>query len=841
MRKFHLLLVCLALGLFCGVVLAQEEEEEEMQEHIDSGERVIEIDVEATPIVTEPGETTYTEEAIDNTPTGEGTLADLIKLNPNVDFSRESDLSAGSASLRPDEISIHGQEFYQNLFLIDGADTTNDINPADASDIWSTPSLVGPHGGSSPQGYYINVELLESVEVYDSNIPVEYGGFTGGVVKSELKSYKGENNFSFKYGLQRDEWEEYHLSEEDISSADRWRGVYTPDYEKANYDLSLQYGLADGMGITLGITSRHSSFAQQFEDDTDTIQMIDYEDQIQNIVGKLNTKFLGHDLDLSFRSTTRSHDGLTSTNYTGMFVKEHKGMGGSAKWTRKGAGNEFNLLFSFDTLADVLDSDSSFFSHNEYLENSGQSRYEGAFGDSEQQQTRWSFKPSWNLNTREGGTLFNSHELSFGGEFRMTNSFYKRQEDIVFENYFCVRDMGREGCQDQDGDGVSSAGDQYLFANSFYYAGEVEVSYEELSGYIQDIVSIGDNHNSATPIILTLGLRLDWESYLENVNLSPRISATRTIAGGEVTFGISRYYGRSFLRYELNDAIYGWRETFIHLARPRGRAGEEVPCSNTRFVNCTHRTIEDRSGISDLDTPYSNEWMIGWSSSIWDIDTSIQYVNRQSKDGVSRQRDEDGNYFYTNDGESSTHSISTSFANSALVEFGPSRTKLSFSLGFRDRTSNNQDDGGYDDIIDPDLVYYDGKLITYDELPAWDYNVPFTLNFFTVTEIPVWGLSITNFLNHRSGGTIARDSRENYTDPNTGVEHDIFEDFDFDDLVTIDSKINWTGRISDRFQLFAKFEIHNLFDQIVDQSRFDSRKRYTQGRRFWIEVGINYR
>ncbi|MYF52319.1 MAG: hypothetical protein F4166_00580 [Gammaproteobacteria bacterium] len=132
-------------------------------------------------------------------------------------------------------------------------------------------------------------------------------------------------------------------------------------------------------------------------------------------------------------------------------------------------------------------------------------------------------------------------------------------------------------------------------------------------------------------------------------------------------------------------------------------------------------------------------------------------------------------------------------------------------------------------------------MITYDELPAWDYNVPFTLNFFTVTEIPVWGLSITNFLNHRSGGTIARDSREDYTDPNTGVDHDIYEDFDFDDLVTIDSKINWTGRINDRFQLFAKFEIHNLFDQIVDQSRFDSRKRYTQGRRFWIEVGINYR
>ena len=832
MKSLHVLVASLVIGSLSGVVIAQDEEEQE-----DS--RVIEIEVEATPIVTEPGETTYTEEAIENTPTGEGTLADLLRLNPNVDFSRESDLAAGSASLRPDEISIHGQEFYQNLFIIDGADTSNDINPADSADIWSTPSLVAPHGGSSPQGYYINVELLDSVQVYDSNIPVEYGGFTGGVVKSELKSYKGDNMFMFKYGLQRDEWESYHLSEDDISTADRYRGVYTPDYEKANYDLSLQYGIADNLGLTLGITNRQSTFAQEFEDDTDTIRMIDYEDQIQNIIGKLNTTFLDEDLELSFRSTTRSHDGLTSTNYTGRFVQEHSGFGGSAKWTRDGAGKEFKVVLSFDQLSDILDSDSSLFTHNEYLENSGQSRYDGAFGDSEQQQTRWSVKPSWTLDAFEGSGILSSHQFSFGGEFRMTNSFYKRPEDITFENYFCVRDNGREGCQDQDGDGVSSAGDQYLFALSYYYAGEVDVSYEELSGYIQDVITIGDDEATATT--LTLGLRTDWESYLENFNLSPRASASRPLAGGDITVGLSRYYGRSFLRYELNDAIYGWREIFLHLARPRGRAGEEIPCSNTAFMDCTHRTFADRSGVSELDTPFSNEFMIGWSSSGWNIDTSVQYVNRQSRDGVSRQRDEDGNYFYTNEGESSTHSISTAFTNSTLVEVGPSRTKISFSLGYRDRTSNSQDDDGYDDIIDPELIYYDGELVTLDELPAWDYNVPFTLNFFAVTEIPVWGISITNYLNHRSGGTIARDSREDYTDPDTGLDHDIYADFDFDDLVTVDTKIDWRGRISDRLQLFAKFEIHNLFDQIVDQSQFDTRKRYTQGRRFWIEVGISFR
>ena len=81
-----------------------------------------------------------------------------------------------SAVLRPAEISIHGQPFYQNAFLIDGMDATNDLNPADAEDIWSTPSLVQPHGGSSPQGYYVDTNLLESIVVYDSNVPAEFGG-----------------------------------------------------------------------------------------------------------------------------------------------------------------------------------------------------------------------------------------------------------------------------------------------------------------------------------------------------------------------------------------------------------------------------------------------------------------------------------------------------------------------------------------------------------------------------------------------------------------------------------------------------------------------------------------
>ena len=836
------LTIGVVLTVMCGTLVSQNDQADDETEDTNATEstRLIEIDVEATPIEVTPGETTYSEETIQKSPTGEGNLADLLRLNPNVDFSRESNLSAGTASLKPDEISIHGQEFYQNLFLIDGSDATNDLNPANSMDIWRTPSLVAPHGGSSPQGYYIDVDLLEKVEVYDSNIPVEYGGFTGGVVSADLKTYDGDDKISFKWGLQRDEWESFHVSEDDISTADRYSAVYTPDYEKSNYKLSFQWGWENDLGLTLGITNRHSTFAQQFEDDTDTIRLLDYEDNIQNVVGKFSLAIGGQQLAFSFRSTTRTHDGLTSTNYTGLFDKEHNGIGYTVSTTYSLGNGEMDAQFSFDQLSDILDSSTSYFNYHEHLESSGMSRYEGAFGDSEQQQTRWSFKPKWTRTLLETDGFLSSHQLVLGGEVKMTTSFYKRPEDILFENFWCVRDNGRDGCQDQDGDGLSSAGDEYLQSRSHWYAGEVDVSYEEVSAYFEDKFSIGDSTGDSA-INVTLGVRADWESYLENFNFSPRISATRQLFEGTIVSGLSRYYGRSFFRYELNDAIYGWREIFLNLTRPRGRAGEEVPCSDTDFVNCTHRTFDDRSGRSELDTPYSDEWMIGWSTTAFAIDTSLQYVSRESKKGVSRTRDEDRNYVYTNDGRSSTQSVSASFINSQPVLFGISETTASLSVSYKNSESNRQDDGGYDDELDQELIYYDGQLIPAEELPAWDYNVPFGVGFFTTTRFPVWDITWTNYFNHRQGGTIARDSRENYLDPNTGLSHDIYEDFEFDGLLTVNSKISWNGRISDRFSGFVNFEVNNLFDKVVDRSRFDTRHRFTQGRRFWIELGVDFR
>lgn len=821
-----------AIAIFAAISLAAQETDEAQDD--DTAEITVPITITAEQPEVKPGKTVYSETVIKELPTGPSHMSDLLRTNPAVDFSRDSGLSAGTATLRPAEISIHGQLFYQNLFTIDGVDTNNDLNPAAAQDVWSTPSLVAPIGGSSPQGYYIDVELLESVEVFDSNIPAEYGGFTGGVVNAKLKTAQGDDEMSVTYSMQRDEWEEFHLTEDDISSADKWRGVYTPDYEKSTLKFNMVRTLTNDMGITLGLSKRQSEFAQEYEDDADILNQIWHSDEIDSLLGRLTGDVAGFDAELSLRYTNRAHDGLTSTTYTGSFVKEHTGFGWTIEGERKLEKGILSLSLSSDRVSDTLDSESSYFTYHEHLENSGQSRFSGAFGDTNQRQSRTSFKPKFTMEPKQRGA--SAHTVTIGGELRSTSSFYERPEDIVFEQFYCVRDDGSNGCRDQDGDGVSSAGDEFQNRRAFYYAGKVDLDYSEIAAYVEDSVEFNRWD-------LTLGLRGDQNSYLDKFNISPRVSAAWHVNREEqhtLHLGVNRYYGRSFMRYELNDAIYGWRETYANLTRIRNRPGEEVPCSIPDFENCTHLTYDDRTGVSDLDTPYANEAMIGWTQPLDQVIMKLQFVNREARDGVSRSRDDDGRYFYDNNGRSSTRSVTAQWKDIEPIEWGSVLFRFDTGFSYRDTTSNRQDDSGYDEQLEVDLIYYHDQLIPASELPAWDYNIPVSLRGSTSAEFTRIGLTWSQVVNYRRGGTIAQDSREDWQDPATGIEYDIFEDFEFDDLITLDWKFNWTRSLTDRTDFFVRLQVHNVFDTLADSSRFDTRRRYNKGRRFWIEVGTKF-
>ncbi|MCW8356714.1 hypothetical protein N5P32_12745 [Marinomonas pontica] len=397
------------------------------------------------------------------------------------------------------------------------------------------------------------------------------------------------------------------------------------------------------------------------------------------------------------------------------------------------------------------------------------------------------------------------------GDLTHTNAFYSVDGDIIGNTYRCKVNYT-----------CSSYDEEVLSAKLVIAANKLEKNYESYGVYFQDVITKGN-------VETTLGVRVDQETLLNNVNVAPRANVEWNVFGDQSTRligGASRYYGRSFLKYEINQTLASWRTNTTYNYTTDG--------SVKKITTQTDKSLSDY----DLDTPYSDELMLAWAQRMGPVDAMLKLVNRESRDAVHKAKDEDGLYYYNNEGRSSTNSVSLSFDQRTPFTLLGTDTRLSFAVGWQESKSNSQSDAAYDEVLDEDPVFYKGKVIDISELPSWDYNIPFTVKLSSNTVIPAWHLHWSNFVNVKSGGTVAQDSKVN--DPDNGL--DIYEDKDFDDLVTVDSQIQWRPPIFSSSEGYLQVKVTNLFDDVVSTttSSISSTQSYTSGRKISMEVGMRF-
>ena len=759
-------------------------------------------------------------EEIEAMPTEGGNLTDLLRTNTAVNYSRDSSDSGSSASLRPDEISIHGQDYYQNAFMIDGVDTSSDFDPGSSGsgDTYSNPinpKKVSTLSGGSPQSYYVDVDAIGEVKVYDSNIPVEYGGFMGGVVDAKLKRYEGEDFIFIKYGLSKDAWEKFHVNfvDDGFNYGDSYDGSYTPKYKKQNYSITAIKGWNDKVSSTVTASRKTSRFKQSYISLSDDQQNeIYYNDSVDNLMGRVDVKASEKvDLGFSFKYSNRYYTGLTSTSFTAPFERFHEAYGLSTDMNYKFEDSEMKVTIGFDRSLDSLDSDSSINSTYLAIEKGGNLYYEGGFGDISQQQDKFTLNTKWVHDPIVFGST--EHAFTVGANLTHTNAFYSVDGDIVSDTYRCSQNYI---CNDYS--------EETLSQKTAYSANKLEKNYENYGVYFQDAIL---NGNWKT----TLGVRADRETLLDNVNISPRANVEWNVFGDDSTrliAGANRYYGRSFFKYEINQTIESWKTTTTYNYKTDGSVNKVT-------------VGEDKSLADfDLDTPYSDELMFGWVQRMGPVDATLKLVNRESRDAVRKTRDDDGKYFYTNEGESSTNSVSLSFEQRKPFTLLGSDTRLSFAVGWQESKSDSQSNEAYDQTFKEDPVFYKGKVIDISELPSWDYNIPFTVKLSSNTVIPAWHLKWSNFVNVKSGGTVALDSKVN--DLDNGL--DIYEDKDFDDLVTVDSQIQWRPSLFASSEGYLQIKVTNLFDQVASTNLKTTVSTktfsFTSGRKISMEVGMRF-
>ncbi len=273
------------LSLLSGPALAQQndtsadenqqknktETEEEQQGDSSSENGEDTILVRSTPTSQSMGTQIINAEQIKKMPTGNGSVPELLKNNPAVQFSNTANSSNTPGELAPENVSFHGEKFYNNNFMIDGLSNNSNINPGankgvlDGDPDGYNPTDL-PAGGT--QSFWINSELIESLEVFDSNVSAKYGDFTGGVVDAKLMDPKLDKaSGKISYRTSRDSWTSYHvdssISEEFYSGTNLY---YQPKFKKQFYSATFNQPLSDKAGFIFAYNRQQSDipYYQQY-------------------------------------------------------------------------------------------------------------------------------------------------------------------------------------------------------------------------------------------------------------------------------------------------------------------------------------------------------------------------------------------------------------------------------------------------------------------------------------------------------------------------------------------------------------------------------------------------
>jgi hypothetical protein len=338
--------------------------------------------------------------------------------------------------------------------------------------------------------------------------------------------------------------------------------------------------------------------------------------------------------------------------------------------------------------------------------------------------------------------------------------------------------------------------------------------------YFSDNIKIGDWD-------YYLGLRADYNSTLENLDFSPRTSVTWDVFSDDRTHliaGANRYYGRDFFRYEVNSQLRSWRSMYRY---------------NTDG-SLNRVTVYDDNSFYDyeLDTPYSDELVFGVVQRIGKVDATLKFVNRETRDMVTRTETAEGLDYYDNSGQSSTDTISLEFKTRQPFEIGETQTNAKFTISYQESKINVLSDVSYEDSISSEEVYYKGRVIYESQLPKMDFNIPFSIALSTETSFPEWRLIWANSIHVKAGGTIAQDTREDYSD--SSGNYDIYDDIDFDDLITLNTSFEWKPHLLDEVEGYLKVSINNVFDDYINRSTSTSTFSYSKGRSTSLEVGMRF-
>ncbi|EKT55389.1 secretin and TonB N-terminal domain-containing protein [Providencia burhodogranariea] len=784
-----------------------------------------------------------TSEEIRQRNTGDGNITDLMKTNPAVQFANNDSNSMNQGEIKPSRVSIHGSSSYQNAYRLDGVSFNNDFDPAD-SGLGETATRLS----SSDQGIYIDSRLIDSMTVYDNNIPVEFGGFTGGTVEVNSRRWQGENSAHAYYRLTRSGWNNlFHDSSQGIDTTKNETSNparFQNRYDKNDFGGWFELGLSENSGIVFSASRRSSTIPMTVTGgdsaiigENNQLELIDFPYGEKKQRRTSDNYFLKYSIDLSEKSSLdlsanyASYDSrlFSASVMNSGYDSTHDGLGFTAVFKHQLDLGQLEITANTQDLKDDRKDDQKYALTVRAWDDKWNTveLNSGGLGDLTSKQKSHGLKTVMRFNSAEDGLGF-THQPTLGAEVNYTKGTYQRDND-----YFRYTYSGNI-----DKNNMYSG---YLSNITRFQAGTYSADYTNYALFLDDNIQYGK-------LTLRPGVRLDRDNFVDRTNIAPRLSGNYDVFGNgktQIIAGANRYYGRSMLTY----ALYGAQNGGMQLCNAwwEGDACSMDPNKND------WDNKKDYEGLESLKTPYNDELTLALQQEILSTTWRLQYVHREGYDEVrtrtkydTRDADKRSIRTFDNGGRSSHDTVTLSVNNSQPWEWAEATHVMSASLTWQQSESNTPKDAGYNSFdpankVNLNKVSYNGKIIDASKLPSTSFNSPFKVNVELTSVWDDYDLTWYNRLQWWG----ARDQAVRYEnaydfDPEYGQVRKYTKQH-FASKYTWDTRLGWKPDFAYGFGFSV--EVNNILNNknIADRFVFEDRvlKSYDPGRQFWLQVNYD--
>ena len=780
------------------------------------------------------GTSTFRRDSVEARAPGSGDVNEILKALPTVQFTSTQGRAtrAELQDLRPENISISGGATNENLFVLDGVGVNSrlDVSATNFADFDNV-------ANGSAQTVWMDSSLIGEVIVRDSNISAEYGQFTGGVVEIATRApgrvYGGEAY----YGMTSTDMTSFRVS-------DRARDALSvmpvkPDYDKRRYGFSVDLPVSERLRMLAAYNRSEARVTNYPSTNYVSLGNLSQRSVSDNFLLK-GEYDLASDLLLTGQVNyspyesefhpINSRDNLLESHGGGLTAKLGlEGRRGMANWAldlthawsdndRDGPAGTIMIPTSAIGFGDC---------------SLGSSCVMGSVGPLTQQQSDTGLKGRWEQQLGAGQLRAGFEYAHIEGEKARSQTVYSYLGGVASPTTACAID-----------EGMSCIPGVYAAARRNGYAAF------DASASLDSLGLWAEYNFDWAGFMIRAGARYDYETFLENHNVAPRLSVSRDLpwAGINLTVGANRYYGRSFLGYALRE---GMGVTRGYTRTPTLVNGQTVWSDN--WVLTSHSDTSRWSNIG-LDTPYSDEFSIALNGPVGWIggEYRIKGIIRESRDQFASSVAETSFYdtetgttarrstrTITNDGERSYEGLSLEYVR----DFGRNHTvSVSTNLSHTDATNISYFDVADETEFEGQLVYYQGavvpKLQALADNQLEDYANPFIINADWAAR---WfdGRLRTN-VNARW-----RDSFERVDDTGVnitvdGVRYDVFDKIQFDS--SVDVNLSATVALAKTRYGAASLDVrvNNLFNTVPDQDYTTSSQPYQLGRNAWVSLKYRY-